>query len=77
MESMTQAPHLLPGARAGYRLVDAKVVDSMINDGLWCAFDGVHMGAGTETSVLDFIREMDNDLAQQIMDNMFSFEDLV
>jgi acetyl-CoA C-acetyltransferase len=49
MESMTQAPHLLPGARAGYRLGDATVVDSMINDGLWCAFDGVHMGAGTET----------------------------
>ena len=35
------------------------------------------MGAGTETSVLDFIREMDNDLAQQIMDNMFTFDDLV
>ena len=35
------------------------------------------MGAGAETSVLDFIREMDNDLAQQIMDNMFSFDDLV
>ena len=34
------------------------------------------MGAGTETSVLDFIREMDNDLAQQIMDNMFTFDDL-
>ena len=49
MESMTQAPHLLPGARAGYRLGDATVVDSMISDGLWCAFDGVHMGAGTET----------------------------
>ena len=48
MESMTQAPHLLPGARAGYRLGDATVVDSMISDGLWCAFDGVHMGAGTE-----------------------------
>jgi acetyl-CoA C-acetyltransferase len=49
MESMTQAPHLLPGARAGYRLGDAKVVDSMINDGLWCSFDEVHMGAGTES----------------------------
>ena len=35
------------------------------------------MGAGTETSVLDFIREMDNDLAQQIMDNMFTFDDLI
>jgi flagellar motor switch protein FliG len=34
------------------------------------------MGSGTETSVLDFIREMDNDLAQQIMDNMFTFDDL-
>ena len=51
MESMTQAPHLLPGARAGYRLGDATVVDSMISDGLWCAFDGVHMGAGTEAYV--------------------------
>ena len=35
------------------------------------------MGAGTETSVLDFIREIDNDLAQQIMDNMFTFDDLI
>jgi len=34
------------------------------------------MGSGTETSVLDFIRETDNDLAQQIMDNMFTFDDL-
>ncbi len=48
MESMTQAPHVLPGARAGYRLGDAALVDSMIRDGLWCAFDGVHMGASTE-----------------------------
>ncbi len=48
MESMTQAPHLLPGTRAGYRLGDVTAVDSMISDGLWCAFDGVHMGAGTE-----------------------------
>jgi acetyl-CoA C-acetyltransferase len=48
MESMTKAPHLLPGARAGYRMGDDKIVDSMVNDGLWCAFDAVHMGAGTE-----------------------------
>jgi acetyl-CoA C-acetyltransferase len=48
MESMTQAPHLLPGSRRGFRLGDATLVDSMINDGLWCSFDGVHMGAGTE-----------------------------
>ena len=38
MESMTQAPYLLPGARAGYRLGDQRVVDSMMNDGLFCAF---------------------------------------
>jgi acetyl-CoA C-acetyltransferase len=48
MESMTKAPYLLPGARAGYRMGNAELIDSMILDGLWCAFDGVHMGAGTE-----------------------------
>src|SRR6202021_1633883 len=39
MESMTQAPYLLPGARAGYRIGDQTVVDSMMYDGLFCAFD--------------------------------------
>ena len=48
MESMTQAPHVLPGSRAGFRLGDATLVDAMIRDGLWCAFDDVHMGAATE-----------------------------
>jgi acetyl-CoA C-acetyltransferase len=48
MESMTQAPYLLPGARQGYRLGDKSVVDSMNYDGLFCAFDQVAMGAGTE-----------------------------
>lgn len=48
MESMTGSPYLLPGARAGYRLGDQKVVDSMMHDGLFCAFDRVAMGAGTE-----------------------------
>ena len=48
MESMTNAPYLLPGARAGYRLGDATVVDSMMYDGLYCAFDQCAMGAGTE-----------------------------
>ena len=51
MESMTNAPYLLPGARAGYRMGNAEVLDSMVNDGLWCAFDAVHMGAGTENYV--------------------------
>jgi acetyl-CoA C-acetyltransferase len=48
MESMSQAPYLLPGARAGWRLGDMAAVDSMIRDGLWCAFDDIHMGAGTD-----------------------------
>jgi acetyl-CoA C-acetyltransferase len=48
MESMTKAPHLLPGARAGYRFGDGTLVDSMAFDGLFCAFDVCAMGAGTE-----------------------------
>ena len=48
MESMTSAPYLLPGARAGYRLGDQPVVDSMMHDGLYCAFDHCAMGLSTE-----------------------------
>jgi acetyl-CoA C-acetyltransferase len=48
MESMTNAPYLLPGARAGYRLGDGTLVDSMMFDGLTCAFDHCAMGLGTE-----------------------------
>ncbi|MGH9082528.1 MAG: acetyl-CoA C-acetyltransferase [Acidimicrobiales bacterium] len=48
MESMTRAPHLLPGARAGFRLGDATLVDSMMLDGLTCAFDDCAMGLATE-----------------------------
>jgi acetyl-CoA C-acetyltransferase len=48
MESMTNAPYLLPGARTGWRLGDQKVVDSMMHDGLFCAFDCLAMGAATE-----------------------------
>jgi acetyl-CoA C-acetyltransferase len=48
MESMTNAPHLLPGARAGYRIGDGTIVDSMMYDGLYCAFDSCAMGEGTE-----------------------------
>jgi acetyl-CoA C-acetyltransferase len=51
MESMTQAPYLLPKARAGYRMGNGELIDSLIHDGLWCAFDAVHMGAGTENYV--------------------------
>jgi acetyl-CoA C-acetyltransferase len=48
MESMTNAPYLLPGARAGYRIGDQTVVDSMMFDGLTCAFDHCAMGLATE-----------------------------
>jgi len=48
MESMTNAPYLLPGARAGYRIGDQKVVDAMMFDGLTCAFDQCAMGLSTE-----------------------------
>jgi acetyl-CoA C-acetyltransferase len=48
MESMTNAPYLLPKARAGYRMGDGTLVDSMMYDGLFCAIDQVAMGAGTE-----------------------------
>ena len=44
MESMTNAPYLIPNAREGYRLGNGVLVDSMINDGLWCAFENYHMG---------------------------------
>src|SRR3989475_7631015 len=48
MESMSNAPYLLPKAREGYRLGHGTIVDSMINDGLWCAFDDQHMGCTGE-----------------------------
>src|SRR5579863_5010127 len=44
MESMTNAPYLLPQMRQGYRLGHAKVLDSMIQDGLWDAYNDFHMG---------------------------------
>jgi acetyl-CoA C-acetyltransferase len=71
MESMTNAPYLLPGARAGYRMGNAEVLDSMVNDGLWCAFDAVHMGAGTENyvgQVGGITREAQDELAAKSHD---------
>jgi acetyl-CoA C-acetyltransferase len=48
MESMTNAPFVLPKAREGSRLGDTEMLDSMIHDGLWCAFDDRHMGEGAD-----------------------------
>jgi acetyl-CoA C-acetyltransferase len=48
MESMTNAPYLLPQARAGYRMGNGALVDAMINDGLWDVYNNFHMGAAGE-----------------------------
>jgi acetyl-CoA C-acetyltransferase len=48
MESMTNAPYLLPQARSGYRMGNGTLVDAMVHDGLWEAYRGFHMGVGAE-----------------------------
>jgi acetyl-CoA C-acetyltransferase len=48
MESMSRAPYLLYGARAGWKYGDQAVVDALIRDGLWCAFEDWHMGEAAE-----------------------------
>ena len=48
MENMNLGPYLLPGARAGYRLGNAELVDATVHDGLWCAICDVHMGIHAE-----------------------------
>ncbi len=54
MESMSGAPYLLPGARAGLRAGDATLVDSMMYDGLTCAIEGRSMGLSTEQHLAAF-----------------------
>ncbi len=48
MESMTNAPYLLPKARSGYRMGNGEIVDSMVNDGLWDVYNNLHMGMAGE-----------------------------
>src|SRR5271157_6085001 len=48
MESMSNCPYLLPGARNGYRVGNAEIVDSMIRDGLWDVYENFHMGVAAE-----------------------------
>jgi acetyl-CoA C-acetyltransferase len=62
---MTLAPYLLPDARAGMRMGDKSVIDSMMYDGLFCAFDLVAMGSGTEryTAAKQISRDRQDDLA--------------
>ncbi len=65
MESMTNAPYLLDGVRAGLRMGDSKVVDSMMHDALFCAFDMCAMGEGTEkyTASKNISRQRQDELA--------------
>lgn len=48
MESMSNAPYLLPQARTGYRMGNGELVDAVVHDGLWCAFEDIHMGNEAE-----------------------------
>ena len=62
MESMNQAPFLLPNARFGYRLGDGALVDSTVHDGLWCAFEDCHMGTHAErVAIHDAVSRQDQD----------------
>jgi len=48
MESMSNAPYLLTRARTGYRMGNAEMIDAVVHDGLWCAFENIHMGSEAE-----------------------------
>ncbi len=65
MESMTNAPYLLPQARKGYRLGDSKIVDSMVHDGLWDIYNDYHMGVTGENVAekYDITREEQDEFA--------------
>jgi acetyl-CoA C-acetyltransferase len=65
MESMTNAPYLLPGARGGLRMGDKTLIDSMIYDGLWDAYNDKHMGSCAElcAAKYHFSREQQDEFA--------------
>ena len=54
MENMSRAPYLMDNGRYGYRLGHGQLVDEMIRDGLWCAFDDCHMGSTAENIAREF-----------------------
>ena len=66
-ENMSIAPHVLAGSRDGFRMGDAKMVDSMIVDGLWDAFNQYHMGVTAENVAKEYVvtREEQDDFAVQ------------
>ena len=66
MESMSNAPYLALGARGGFRYGNTELSDSIIKDGLWCAFDSCLMGLGTERySAGDISREAQDELSMK------------
>ena len=65
MESMSNIPYAMPGARDGYRMGNQTVVDLMVHDGLWCPFENWHMGNTGEVVAEkhQITREMQDDFA--------------
>ena len=65
MESMTNAPYLMPGARGGLRMGDKEIVDSMVHDGLWDVYNDKHMGSCAERGAdqYNLSREAQDDYA--------------
>jgi acetyl-CoA C-acetyltransferase len=62
MESMNGAPYVLHGARFGLRLGNAQLIDSTVNDGLWCAIEGCHMGTHAErVAISEHVSREDQD----------------
>jgi acetyl-CoA C-acetyltransferase len=62
MESMNQAPYLVPGARFGLRLGDGQLIDATVHDGLWCAIEDCHMGTHAErVAIKDAVSREDQD----------------
>ena len=67
MESMSNAPYLLKKARTGYRMGNGAIIDAVVNDGLWCAFEDIHMGSEAEIIAEKFCvtRDEQDQFAQQ------------
>jgi acetyl-CoA C-acetyltransferase len=65
MESMSNAPFLLPQARTGLRLGNGQIIDEMVHDGLWCPFENWHMGSAAEHIAREYkiTREMQDEYA--------------
>jgi acetyl-CoA C-acetyltransferase len=61
MESMTNAPYIAPGARAGFRYGNVELADAIIKDGLWCSFDACLMGTSTDNYTGDSMTRAEMD----------------